>query len=201
MLTNRWMLGSKLASILLTLANLRCDDIQCDVSVKIMASMECDFTGDGVDVQLMVRSTYNLILFYIGQNKPSVLGTWWGLSSDDSAHVLIANHSLKHKVEGSPWQSHNDYDYHHSLLSILTGRLLHEKWMSVLSASSWPGIVILGALSDSTGSGKKSLMHNMFLTATLLVRGKYIGRKMLLNIDRVVPPVWPLFVTRDDNIM
>lgn len=66
-------LVSHIASILLLLANLRCECIQFDVSLTTVASTSGDFTlkcylgtnvgvsGDGVDVQLMVRSTYSLI--------------------------------------------------------------------------------------------------------------------------------------------
>lgn len=97
-----------------------------------------------------------------------------------------------HKAQGWPWESHSGWQ--------TSRRDLHEKWMAVLFYSSCHGIVILGALSESTGSGK-SLM--LFLTVTLFLRGKYIRGRMMFNIDPMyaVPPVWPLSVTRYDSIM
>lgn len=112
--------------------------------------------------------------------------------------MLIPTHSLTHK--GQDWPRGSRNDFHHSLSSTrqTSHRDLHEKLMVVLFFSACPGIVIVCALSESTGSGK-SLKHKLFLTATLLLRGKYIRKRMMLYVHRGLR--LRLFVTAHDNIM
>lgn len=126
------------------------------------------------------------------------------LSSDISAHPLLMCFSYKaswfHINGGAGHVYFPSLSHRESIRLALTEpqslsvehidrqtsrRDLHEQWMALSFCSSCPGIVILGALSESTGSGK-SLMHKLFLTATLLYRGKYIRPRMMLNIDPVL---------------
>lgn len=60
--------------VLLTFANIRCGRIQCDLGVNIM--WLCIIFGDGVDDQLMVRSTQTNPLCFQDRIYP-VLKTKW----------------------------------------------------------------------------------------------------------------------------